>query len=231
MVQKILTKERFFSNMDLFTLFLPLIIEQGLEYCVGLADSMMVAQVGEAAVSGVSLVDFIMALLISIFAALAAGGSVIAGQYLGRNEKDNAEKAAKYYTKKVSAIVYIGFVISAGVIIGLMPFIMNIYGLSQEATDMTYKIVVSHGILMIFIWPMAYVMPVVFRASGDAKFPMIVSIVAMICFRIVLAYVFSVKFNMGMLGTWVAMYCDWITKAVLFFFRYKSGKWTQFKAI
>ncbi|APM39783.1 hypothetical protein [Clostridium kluyveri] len=61
-----LGKKRFFSNHDLFTLFLPLVIEQGLEYTVGMAASMMAAQVGEPAVSGVSLVDFIMVLIISI---------------------------------------------------------------------------------------------------------------------------------------------------------------------
>ena len=63
-MEKTLAKKRFFSNRDLFSLFLPLIIEQGLEYTVGMAASMMVAQVGESAVSGVSLVDFVMALII-----------------------------------------------------------------------------------------------------------------------------------------------------------------------
>jgi len=79
-------KKRLFSNSDLFKLFLPLIIEQFLEYLVGLVDSIMVASVGEAAVSGVSLVDFVMALLISLFAALATGGAVVAGQYMGKKQ-------------------------------------------------------------------------------------------------------------------------------------------------
>ena len=85
---------KFFSNRDLFKLFLPLIIEQFLEYLVGLADSIMVAFVGESAVSGVSLVDFVMALLISLFAALSTGGAVIAGQYLGKQETEKSKEAA-----------------------------------------------------------------------------------------------------------------------------------------
>ena len=88
------SKVRIFSNKDLFYLFLPLIIEQLLEFVTGLADSIMVSYVGEAAVSGVSLVDFIMQFLISLFAALATGGAVVAGQYLGNRQKDEAKEAA-----------------------------------------------------------------------------------------------------------------------------------------
>jgi len=90
--QKTLMTKKLFTNENLLKLFVPLIIEQFLEYLVGLADSIMVSSVGEYAVSGVSLVDFVMALLISLFAALATGGAVIAGQYMGRSRWKNREK-------------------------------------------------------------------------------------------------------------------------------------------
>lgn len=77
-----------FDNQALVSLIVPLIIEQLLTVLVGMADSIMVANVGEAAVSGVSLVDQIMVLLINIFAALATGGAVVAGQYLGQKIKN-----------------------------------------------------------------------------------------------------------------------------------------------
>ena len=71
-----------FDDRALAALIIPLIIEQLLTVLVGMADSVMVANVGEAAVSGVSLVDNVMILFIYLFAALASGGAVVAGQYL-----------------------------------------------------------------------------------------------------------------------------------------------------
>ena len=79
-----------FDRKSLIKLIVPLMIDQFLQAFVGLADSIMVARVGEAAVSGVSLVDTVMLLIINIFTALATGGAVIAGQYIGRNRKTAA---------------------------------------------------------------------------------------------------------------------------------------------
>ncbi len=75
-----------FSNRDLRRLIVPLLIEQMLNCTVGLLDSLMVSTVGEAAVSAVSLVDCVNVLLLQVFAALAAGGAIVAGQYIGCRE-------------------------------------------------------------------------------------------------------------------------------------------------
>ena len=79
-----------FSKKDLRKLIFPLIVEQVLLVAVGMADTIMISSVGEAAVSGVSLVDTINILLINIFTALATGGAVVAGHALGEGAKEKA---------------------------------------------------------------------------------------------------------------------------------------------
>ena len=76
------------------SLGIPLIIEQALTCFVGLADSIMVAQVGEAAVSGVSLVDSLSTLIIMLLSAIAAGGAIVAGHYLGQGDTKDAKRVA-----------------------------------------------------------------------------------------------------------------------------------------
>lgn len=87
-------KKRLFSNKLLAALIIPMMIELALKLVVGMIDSVMVSSAGEAAVSGVSLVDTVMQLVIYIFSAMAAGGAVVAGQYLGGKDKTSAKKAA-----------------------------------------------------------------------------------------------------------------------------------------
>ncbi len=83
-----------FSNKDLKKLIIPLIIEQILVIAVGMADIVMVAGIGEAAVSGVSLVDTVNILIINIMGALATGGAVTAGHYLGQKDTESAGRSA-----------------------------------------------------------------------------------------------------------------------------------------
>lgn len=84
-----------FSKDDLKRLLIPLLLEQLLVVTIGMADTVMVSSCGEAAVSGVSLVDSINVLLISFFSALATGGAVVTSQYLGKRDRASASLAAK----------------------------------------------------------------------------------------------------------------------------------------
>jgi len=87
-------EQKLFSNKSLIRLIIPLVIEQGLTILVGMADGVMVASVGEAAISGVSLVDMIAAVILVLFAALATGGAVVTSQFLGAREIEKARRSA-----------------------------------------------------------------------------------------------------------------------------------------
>ena len=101
------TQQRLFTNRDLLRLLWPLVIEQGLAVLVGMADTVMVSSVGEAAISGVSLVDMINVLIFNIFAALATGGAVITSQFLGAKEPDRASESAGQLVS-LSAVLGVG---------------------------------------------------------------------------------------------------------------------------
>ena len=88
------TTKPLFTRKQLIALLLPLIAEQALSVTIGLADTLMVSSVGEAAVSGVSLVDSFNVLMIQLLSALATGGAVVASQYIGHREPKNAKAAA-----------------------------------------------------------------------------------------------------------------------------------------
>lgn len=92
MIKKIDTSGFLFNNKSLIKLIIPLLIEQFLTLAVGLADSIMVSSVGEAAVSAVSLVDTVMILIINVFAAIAAGGAIVAGQALGQKNQEKGSE-------------------------------------------------------------------------------------------------------------------------------------------
>ena len=108
--------EPLFSGKDLRKLIIPLIFEQALAITVGMADTMMISSVGEAAVSGVSLVDMINMLMFNIMAALATGGAVVTSQYLGAKSREDARKSA-------SQLLYT--VIFAGILLGILVILIR----------------------------------------------------------------------------------------------------------
>ena len=93
-----------YSNKDLCKLILPLIIEQVLAVTIGIADTVMVSSAGEAAVSGISLIDSINILLINLFTAMATGGAIIATQYIGSKQPEKARNSAAQLEVTVAVI-------------------------------------------------------------------------------------------------------------------------------
>lgn len=167
-------KDHIFSNKKLIALIIPLIIEQLLAVAVGMADSIMVASVGEAAVSAVSLVDAINILLINIFAALATGGAVVAGQYIGNNKIDKAKSAGE---QLIVFVTIISLVIMTLMLIG-RSFILNIVfgAIDQDVFNYAnrYMTIVFFSIPFIAIYNSGAAL---FRTMGNSKITMQTSII------------------------------------------------------
>ena len=103
-----LTDNRLFSNRQLLRLIVPLVIEQAMNILVGMADGVMVSTAGEAAISGVSLVDMINTVVLTLFMGLATGGAVVTSQYLGARKYDDAQKSVGQLTM-MAAVIGIAF--------------------------------------------------------------------------------------------------------------------------
>lgn len=162
-----------FSNRELANLIGPLVIEQLLAVLVGMADSIMVANVGEAAVSGVSLVDNIMILIINIFAALATGGAVVAGQYIGRKDEKSACKAATQLVWFVSlSAVAIMILVYFGKDIILNQVFGHITAEVKGHADI-YLLIVTASIPFIALYNGG---AAIFRAMGNSQISMRVSL-------------------------------------------------------
>nr|WP_325298896.1 MATE family efflux transporter [uncultured Dysosmobacter sp.] len=162
-----------FSKEDLRRLIVPLVIEQLLAITVGLCDSVMVSQVGEAAISAVSLVDTVNVLLVNAFSALATGGAVIAGQYLGRRETEKAGHSGAQlllFMGEVSLLVMALFYLGKG-------FVLNVV-FGQVEPDVaayanTYYMIVEASTPFLAIYSAGAAL---FRVMGNSRISMWVSL-------------------------------------------------------
>ncbi len=164
---------RLFSNRDLRRLIIPLIIEQFLLIFVGLADSIMVASVGEAAVSAVSLIDSVMILLINAFTALATGGAIVAGQAIGRGAP---EEGCRIVDQLAIFISGLSVAIMALLYLG-KPFVLHVVFGNIEPPVMencnTYLLIVAASIPFMAWYNSG---AAVYRAMGDSRTPMLMSL-------------------------------------------------------
>jgi putative MATE family efflux protein len=200
-----------FTNKALAALLVPLGIEQFLVVLVGIVITIMVAHVGEVAVSGVALVDTVIFLFMWALIALTTGGAVIAGQYLGQRSR---EKGCQATDQMVWFTSFIG--------IGLMVLMYAsrefLFSVVFGAADQE---VLYHG--RVFFNIVAASIPfialynagaAIFRAMGNSKLPLLVSVI-MNVINIVTGYVFIFILEMGTTGAGVAVLISRIISALI----------------
>lgn len=163
-----------FTNKELKKLIFPLVMEQLLAITVGMADTMMVSQVGDAAVSGVSLVDMINVLLINIFAALATGGAVVTSQFIGKKRQDLA-------CRSVNQLYLVSAAVSLGVMAltlifraGMLRLIFGNIESDVMESALTYLVLSAFSYPFIALYNSG---AAIFRSMGNSKITMIISII------------------------------------------------------
>lgn len=167
------TSAPLFTKSELWQLIWPLLVEQALAVTVGMADTMMVSRAGEAAISGVSLVDMINNLIINLFAALATGGAVVISQYLGARDRRDAERGAG---QLVLLSGMLGLAVGALCLAAAVPIVRAVYGALDAdvfAASVEYLRItaVSYPFLALYNAGAA-----LFRSMGNSRISMRVSI-------------------------------------------------------
>jgi len=162
-----------------------------------------------------------------------AGGAMnlamitVVGHCMGAGKKEEAA----YYTKQLWKVTYkITLVINLCILI-LLPFILKIYMLSGETYHYAFILVWIHDGCAILLWPTAFTLSYALRAAGDVKFTMVIAIFSMCVFRILFSVILGIGLGWGAIGVWIAMIIDWVFRAVLFTWRFHSGKWKKFDVI
>lgn len=164
-----------FSNKQLLTLLLPIMVEQLLNSFMGMADTMMVSNVGSAAISAVSLVDSINVLVIQVFTALGAGAAIICSQYLGRGDRESSNEAARQVTLSVLTI---STVLSVICVVFRGSLLHLIFGQVEKA-------VMDNSVIYFLLTAISFPFIALFdaggafyRAAGNSRFPMMISVLS-----------------------------------------------------
>ena len=208
---------RLYDNKALAALILPLICEQIFTAFMGTADSMMVSNVGAAAISAVSLVDSINILVIQAFYALASGGAIVCANFLGQGRRDRAEASAN---QLLFVIFYISIAITLLCLLFRKPLLRLVFGAVEPdvmEAALTYFFYTSLSFPFIALFDSG---SSVFRAQNNSRLPMTVTILTNIM-NIIGNAILIWGFGLGVAGAAISTLLSRISAAlsVLFFLR------------
>ena len=211
-----------FSNRDLFALIWPLIVERLLAIAVGMFDIMMVSALGEAAISGVSLVDNIQILIENLFAALSAGGVVVCSQYIGRNRPDLSSKTAR---QLVYTVVLLAAGLGAAGLAGRRALLPLVFG--KIEADVMQDAQTYFAVMMFALLPMGIynVCAALFRAQGNSRISMYTAALINVL-NVCGNYIGIFALGLGVFGAAIATLFSRLVAAIILYvllYRGKSG--------
>ncbi|MBQ7954868.1 MAG: MATE family efflux transporter [Lachnospiraceae bacterium] len=170
-----MNKDHMFSNNALKKLLIPIIIEQLLSSLIGTVDTMMVSNVGDEAMSAVSLVNSINVLVMQAFSALATGGVIVCSQYIGKKDDEMANKAAG---QLLFSVGFLSVIVMSFCLIFRTGLLGWIFGSVEEAVmenSKTYLFYTALSFPFIAVYNSG---AAIFRAQGVTKMPMKISIIS-----------------------------------------------------
>lgn len=202
-------------------------LESGIFQLVKVALSSVVALFGtyQIAANGVAQSIWSMASLVCV--TMGPVFITVIGQCMGAGDIEQAE----LYFKKLTKITLIFAIIWNGLVFAVTPILMSFYALEEETKRLTILLVLTHNIFSAVAFPFADPLGKGLRATGDVKFTTAISLFTTIGVRLVFSILFGIVLDMGVMGIAYAMCLDWVIRGIIFWCRFKRGKWKQCKVI
>ncbi len=202
-------------------------VEQGIFQFVKVALSSVVALFGTSQIAANGIAQSIWSLAALVCVTMGPVFITVIGQCMGSRDTEQAE----YYFRKLLKITLLISVVWNVLVFALTPLVMQFYDVSEETKKLTIILVLIHNIFNCIAFPFADPLGKGMRAAGDVRFTMVISLATTIGVRLIFSLLFAIVMDMGVIGIAWAMCLDWCSRAVIFYIRFRKGKWKQFQLI
>lgn len=202
-------------------------LENGVFQLVKVALSSIVALFGTYQIAANGVAQSIWSLAALAGVSMGSVFITVIGQCMGNN---NTQIAESYLKKLTKITVLLSFAWNLLIFV-LTPLFMRFYALEPDTKQLVIWLVLIHNLFNAIAYPFSGALSNGLRAAGDVKFTMYVSVISTIAVRLLLSWLLGVALQMGVIGIAIAMVSDWVIRAVIFFWRQKSGKWKTFQVI
>lgn len=196
-------------------------IENGLFQVGKIILASLIASFGTSAIAANAICLTISSIQVIPGSAISMAAITVIARCIGAGD----EEQVRYYNRLLLGITYAVLIAFCGVLWLALPIILSWYHLTDETALLTQQMVLIHTLGAMLIWPLTFTLPSSLRAAGDVQFAMVTSVISMFAFRLGAAHLLARSFDMGVLGVWLAMLCDWGFRAVVFSIRWLSGHW------
>lgn len=213
--------------MKILAIGIPSGVENGMFQFGKLAIQSTVSSMGTAAIAAQAMTN-IMEMVNGIFGVgVGIGLMTMVGQALGAGRKEEA----KYYIVKCTKMGMAGILVSCLAVLGLAKPMIWLGGMEPASARMCFEMVTAITIAKPLFWAFSFIPAYGMRAAGDVKFSMLTSTLTMWCLRVALCVFLVRAFHMGPMAVWYGMFADWAVRGIVFFCRFKSGRWLQNRVI
>lgn len=151
----------------------------------------------------------------------------VVGKAIGAGRPDEARRLAK----KLLFAAYALMLATNLLVFLFLPQLTGMYALSDTTTAVMRRLLLWHCLFATLFYPSGFCAPAALRAAGDVRYTMTVSIVSMLVFRVALSYLFVKVLGFGVLSIWMAIFCDWGVRALLFILRMRGRAWYKYKIV